>query len=123
MLVAVKMPHTEFEVRGDNVPQDVIEFFRKRFGADNVVVDEDEYVDVDDIPEFREFKANLTPGKVIRFHRKTLKKLTQAQLAAMVGCDKMTISRMERDVQPVGKKTALRLSKVLGVGVGLLLKE
>ena len=123
MLVAVRMPHTELEVRGDRVPQDVIDFFRNRFGADNVTVDKDEYVDVDDIPEFREYKDSLTPGKVIRFHRKNLKKLTQAQLAEKVGCDKMTISRMERDVQPVGKKTALRLSKVLGVGVGLLLEE
>lgn len=47
-------------------------------------VDGKEYISIDDLPEFREFKAEEISGKVIRFYRKMLK-LTQAQLAEKVG--------------------------------------
>ena len=120
MLVAVRTPRIEFVVKGTTVPDDVIDFFRKKFGDKNVSVDDEEYILAEDMPEFRQFKAEETPGKTIRFYRKMMG-LTQAQLAEKVGCDKMTVSRMERDVQPVGKKTALRMSRLFHISVGRLI--
>ena len=124
MLVAVRTPRIEFEVKGTTVPDDVIDFFRKKFGDKNVSVDDEEYILAEDMPEFRQFKAEETPGKTIRFYRKMMG-LTQAQLGQRLGVtdksDKMTVSRMERDVQPVGKKTALRMSRLFHISVGRLI--
>ena len=82
MLVAVRTPRIEFEVKGTTVPDDVIDFFRKKFGDKNVSVDDEEYILAEDMPEFRQFKAEETPGKTIRFYRKMMG-LTQAQLDAL----------------------------------------
>ena len=68
MLVAVRTPRIEFEVKGTTVPDDVIDFFRKKFGDKNVSVDDEEYILAEDMPEFRQFKAEETPGKTIRFY-------------------------------------------------------
>lgn len=55
-------------------------------------------------------------GKVIRFYRKMLK-LTQRE----GGCDKLASSRMERDVQLVGRKTAFKMSRMFRISVGNLI--
>lgn len=41
--------------------------------------------------------------------------LTQAQLAALVGIPQRHVSEMEQDKRPIGKETAQRLGKALGV--------
>ena len=110
MLVVVNQPHTEgFKVEG-NIPVSVIDYLKKSFGSENVDY-EDEYVNVEDLDWYKEFKANETPGSNLKFYR-TRDNLTQAQLAQRLGTTRQDISGMERGNRPISKKTAKELASI-----------
>lgn len=110
MLVVVSQPHTEgFRMEG-NIPASVINYLKKSFGPENVDY-EDEYVNVEDLDWFKEFKANETPGGNLKFYR-TRDNLTQAQLAEKLGTTRQNVSGMERNSRPISKKTAKELANL-----------
>ena len=110
MLVVVNQPHTEgFKMEG-NIPVFVINYLKKSFGSENVNF-EDEYVNVEDLDWYKEFKANETPGDNLKFYR-TRDNLTQAQLAEKLGTTRQDVSGMERNCRPISKKTAKELASL-----------
>ena len=110
MLVVVNQPRSNsFRVEG-NIPASVIDYLKKNFGPENIDY-EDEYVDVEDLDWFKEFKANETPGGNLRFYR-TRDNLTQIQLAEKLGTTRQDISGMERGTRPISKKTAKELAVI-----------
>ncbi len=110
MLVAVNQPHTKgFRVEGD-IPVSLLEYLKKNFGSDNVTY-EDEYVNVEDLDWFKEFKENETPGGNLRFYR-TRDNLTQSELADKLGTTRQDVSGMERNCRPISKKRAKELASI-----------
>ncbi len=72
---------------------------------------DDEYVDVESLDWFREFKANETPGGNLRFYR-TRDNLTQTQLAQKLGTTRQDVSEMERGIRPISRETAKELAAI-----------
>jgi len=71
----------------------------------------DEYINVEALDWFKEFKANETPGGNLKFYR-TRDNLTQAQLAEKLGTTRQDVSGMERNSRPIRKKTAEELANL-----------
>ena len=72
---------------------------------------EGEYVDVESLDWFREFKANETSGGNLRFYR-TRDNLTQIQLAQKLGTTRQDVSEMECGTRPISRKTAKELAAI-----------
>lgn len=60
------------------------------------------------------------PGKLLKARRRK-RKMSQAELAALVHCDDSMISKYENGDRVPGLRTALRLEQVIGVKASLWL--
>lgn len=110
MLVHVSLLHTEgFRIEG-TVPQNVIDYLKSEFGQLNVTVEsEDDLVNPFETDWFKESMDRLTPGSNLKFYRKQ-SKMTQQDLAYVLGTTKQAISAMEHDVRAISKKKAKALA-------------
>ena len=114
MLAVVKTPLTDFSVKGNPIPADLLDDLRKKYGPANVVIDDsNDWIDVQDTDCYKEMQADYTPGAMLRFCRQE-EHWTQKELAEKLGIDKHVISEMERGVRPVSLKMARALGKVFG---------
>ena len=93
-----------------NIPLSIIVYLKKNYGSENVTC-EDDYVNVEDLDWFKEFKANETPGGNLKFYRKR-DNLTQKELAEKLCTTRQDISGMERGTRPISKKTAKELASL-----------
>jgi DNA-binding XRE family transcriptional regulator len=101
------------------IPEKYLTLLKNDFGS-NAVVKEDEdttLVPVTGMDWYKEMKAEETPGDTLRFYRK-LHKMTQRELAEKLEVSKQKISNMERNLKPVSRKTAYRLSEIFGIKPG-----
>ena len=116
MLAVVKMPHTknQFEVRGD-IPESVLKFLRKRYGAGVTVVDDDEeLVDIRDTKWYQTHQSQATPGTSLRTYRRR-DKLSQAELGKLLGgLSVQKISDMEHGRRGISKEMTKKLAAVFG---------
>jgi DNA-binding XRE family transcriptional regulator len=122
MLAVVKVPHTKkaaFKVIG-KIDKETIRYLNKRFGVDNVDLDE-EVIDVGESEWFKSISKKITPGTVVRTYRENLK-LTQQQLADKAGVSKAShISDIENGRRQISKTLVKKFSAVFGIAPELLL--
>lgn len=115
MLVAVRKPPIEFDIRG-NIPEKFISGLRKEYGDANVKVERDDMVNAMDMEWFKDLENEDTPGKNLRFYRK-LAGMTQPELAKKLGTSKQFISDMENERKTISRKTAKELAFLFDVSV------
>ena len=115
MLVAVRKPPIEFNITG-TIPKSLISGLVREYGADNVRVESDDYVNAMEMEWFKNLECEDTPGKNMRFYRK-LAGMTQQVLAERLGATKQFVSDMENGRKPISKATAKKLAKIFDVSV------
>ena len=119
MLVHVKEPRTEIEIRGAQ-PMRIVEALKQHFelelqhgdGQDN------DLIPLDQSRWFQE--TQVTQGESLHIYRKNAH-LTLQQLSDKTDIAKSHISAMEHDRRPVGRLTAKRLAAALGCDYRALL--
>jgi len=80
---------------------------------DRMVIDDDEeYVDVNEVPWIQKEIESLTPGKRLKIYRSN-RGMSLGVLAEMSGIPKGNLSKMEHDTRAIGKLTAMKLSQAL----------
>ncbi|MBR2282630.1 MAG: helix-turn-helix transcriptional regulator [Spirochaetales bacterium] len=122
MLAVVKMPHTDLSIRGEYIPEDLLEELRIKYGVSNVMVSDDEWIDVRETDWYRKMQQDFTPSVMLRFCRQE-EHWTQKTLAEKLGIDKHVVSEMERGVRPISLKMARALGKVFGYSYKNFLPE
>lgn len=83
---------------------------KKSFSLNNVT-NKDDYVNVEDLDWFKEFKMNETPGANLRFCH-TRDNLTQSELVDKLGTTRQDVSGMERNCRPISTKRAKELASI-----------
>ncbi len=114
MVATVKRPH--FEMRG-NVPKEILDFAKKHYGAESVVIVEDkadELISIRDSAWAKRREANRNPGRMLKTYR-NMRGLTQAALAEQVGGLANHISAMENGKRAISKAMALKLAEFFDV--------
>ncbi len=115
MLVAVRKPSVEFDITGD-VPEHLLLWLIKEYGADNVKVERDDLVNAMEMEWFRNLDGEDTPGKNMRFYRK-LAGMSQMMLAEKLSVTKQFVSDMENERKPISKEAARKLAGLFNVSV------
>ena len=75
---------------------------------------EDDMMNVEDMEWYKEEAADDSPGKALRFYR-SLKGLSQPELAEMLGISRQSISDLENDRKPISRIMAKELSGIFNV--------
>lgn len=118
MLAVVKKLHsnkTLFEIRGD-IPSDVMDYLKEKFGQDiKVVEDDEELVNIFDTRWYKEISRSTTPGEVMRIYRENFG-LSQTALGKKLGkFTRQKISDMENGKRSISKEVAIKLSRIFEV--------
>ncbi|MBF9018889.1 MULTISPECIES: hypothetical protein [unclassified Oceanispirochaeta] len=79
MLVHVKTPHTEIEIKGD-VSDKILEVLQSEYG-EKLEIQKDEYSDPFETARYNEIKESLTPGDYLKTDREN-KGITQNELVS-----------------------------------------
>jgi ribosome-binding protein aMBF1 (putative translation factor) len=115
MQVAVRTPHTEFVIDGSGIPKDFIDDIRKRFGKDNVTLDNEDEKDIFKTDWFKNFGNGYTPAVALKTNRKSIRGWTQKELAEKLNIPVQYVSNMETGIRPISVKMADKLGKVFGI--------
>ena len=121
MLAVVKKRRTNrrlFEIKGE-IPKNVIEYFRQKYGRFFEIIEENEneLIDIFETDWFKKVNQSTNPGESIRIYRRN-KGLTQAELGKRLGnYTKQHISDMEHSRRSISKEVAKKLSKIFNVPV------
>ena len=112
MQAAVKTPHTEIRINGE-VPKRILDVLREEYGQALQIDQEDnELVDVFETDWYKETRARMTPGDVMRIYREN-HRLTQAALGVKLGgIPRQHISNMERGLRPISLAMAKKLATI-----------
>ncbi len=112
MLVHVKTPLIELEVKGD-VYQPLMDLLKKDFGESlEIIEDDEEFIDIADTDWYKE--TSVSPGDMVRIHRINIG-LTQAQLGNKLGKkSKQYVSDIEKGRRQINIKLAKVLGEILG---------
>jgi DNA-binding XRE family transcriptional regulator len=105
----------------------LVSFLRFNYGevkiirsSDSIESDSDtDAMRVQDMDWYKEARAKMTPSGNLKLLRKN-RKLTQRALAEKSGIAATAISDMEHNRIPIGRKSAQKLSSVLGTSVSNL---
>ena len=108
MLVHVKTPLIELEVKGD-IYQPLMDLLKKDFGENlEIIEDDEEFIDIADTDWYK--KTVVNPGDMVRIHRVNIG-MTQAQLGNKIGNkSKQYVSDIEKGRRQIN----ITLAKVLG---------
>jgi ribosome-binding protein aMBF1 (putative translation factor) len=112
MLVHAKVPRIKVRLSGPGTAR-VVEAVRKVYPHIRVD-DDDELIDITKTEWFRKMEANHHPGITIRVYR-TNRGWTLAELAEKAWIAESHLSAMENRKRGVGKVSAMRLGKALGM--------
>ena len=120
MLAVVKKRRTKnalFEVKG-NIPLDVLDYLKNKFGKDiRIVKDDEELLNVFETQWYKEVKQTITPGETLRIHKENLG-ISQAELGKKIGkFTRQKISDMENGKRSISKEVAKTLSLIFEVPV------
>ena len=112
MLVHVKTPLIELEVKGDKY-QPLMDLLEKDFGESlEIIEDDEEFIDIADTDWYK--KTVVSPGDMVRIHRGNIG-LTQAQLGTKIGSkSKQYISDIEKGRRQINISMAKALGEALG---------
>ena len=110
MLVHVKTPHTEIDIKGE-VSEKLLKLLKSEYG-ENVDVSEEEYIDPFKSDWYRETKSQMTPGDVLRIDRENAD-LTQQELGAKLGkFSRQYISDLEHGRKNISLQVAKKLAVI-----------
>jgi len=108
MLVHVKTPHTEIDIKGE-VSEKILEVLRFEYG-ENLIIEKESYIDPFTTDWFREVKESLTPGDYLKTDREN-KELTQKDLGLKLGkFSRQYISDLENGRKNISLPVAKKLS-------------
>ena len=67
MQVVVKKPHISIDIRGDEIPENLIDVLKKDYGNDVEIINDpdEEYLNIEDTDWYNKMKKKMTPGKCI----------------------------------------------------------
>lgn len=120
MLAVVKKHRTKnalFEIKG-NIPPDVLDYLKNKFGKDIKIVKDDEgLLNVFETQWYKEVKNTTSPGETLRIYRENLG-ISQAELGKKIGkFTRQKISDMENGKRNISKEVAKTLSLIFEVPV------
>jgi DNA-binding XRE family transcriptional regulator len=109
--------NTLFEIKG-NIPSDVLDFLRNKFGRDvRVVKDDDELLNIFETGWYKEIRKVITPGETLKIYRENIG-LSQDALGKKLGkFTRQKISDMENGKRNISKEVAKKLSLIFDVPI------
>ena len=117
MLVHVKTPHTEINIKGD-VSEKILEVLRSEYG-EGLEVQNDTYIDPFETNWFNEVKESLSPGDYLKTDREN-KGITQNELGSEVGSfTRQYISDLEHGRKNISLSVAKKLASYFNRPVDL----
>lgn len=116
MQAVVKTPRIKIE--GRKIPEELIDFLRKKYGMVNVIVkEEEEMVEVTSSRWYKNIRKKISPGENIRIYRE-IHGWTQDELGTKLGnIPRQNISNMEKGRRPVSKEVAKKLAALFEVRI------
>jgi DNA-binding XRE family transcriptional regulator len=118
MLAVVKTHRTNLRISGF-IPSRVIRALRHEFGKKLTVIPDkkaNDFENVFDSEEYKEFKARVTPADYIRTYRENAG-LTQTELAEKLGVSRAYICDVEHGRRDISKQFAKQLAVFFKVSV------
>jgi DNA-binding XRE family transcriptional regulator len=122
MLVVVKTPHTELQIKGIVSPL-VLKVLKEEFGAALKIRDEssnNEVINVIDTDLYKKFKASVTPGDYVRIYREN-HSLSQTSLGEKLGVSRSYICDLEKGRRSISKAIAKKIAVLLHVPISRLI--
>lgn len=115
MQALVKTPRTDIRIRGE-IPPRLLDVLRNEYGSRLKISEEDdECVEVTETGWYKEMKAAISPGDVMRTYREN-QQMTQAQLGERLGgLPRQTVSSMERGRRAISLTTAKKLAAIFDI--------
>ena len=123
MQVRAEAPHIKVTVEGTQVPHRLMQAIKAEFTPEQIRVYEvhQDTVDFRETEWYRETKARITPGDVIRIYREN-RGWSRAKFGRLVGGFKRRhISAIEKGRRSVSIETARKLAEVLDINVHRIL--
>jgi DNA-binding XRE family transcriptional regulator len=117
MQALVKTPHIEINIKGNYIPDDIINILKNKYGKKLVISksEDDESTDVFQTEWFKETETKITPGDNIRIYRE-LHSLTQNDLGKILGgIPRQHISNMEKGLRGISKENAKKLAEYFNI--------
>ena len=84
------------------------------------LVNDEDLIDVSESNWYKKMSSTVKPGDSLRSLR-TMRKMKQTELAKKIGVEPRQISDIENGRAPIGKKMAMKISKVLDMDYRLFL--
>lgn len=111
MLVHVKTPRTEIEIKG-NVSDQLLNVLRNEFGKSLEVSDDDTLVDPFEADWFKDTKTQMTPGDYLKIDRENAE-ITQAELGNKLGAfSRQYVSDLENNRKNISLNVAKKLAEL-----------
>jgi len=108
MLVHVKTPHTEIEIKGE-ISKKVLEVLKFEYG-ENLIFEKETYIDPFTSDWFMEVKESLVPADYLKTDRENMG-LTQKELGLKIGnFSRQYISDLENGRKNISLTSARKLS-------------
>ena len=115
MQVHVRTPHTKIDIKG-KISKKLLKVLKEDYG-NNVVLDDDEYLNAKEMDWYKETKKNMIPNDYMRTYRKT-RGLTQTDLGRLLGgLSRQRISDIENNRRVINKEIAKKLSEIFNTSV------
>lgn len=117
MLVHVKTPRTEIEIKGE-ISDKLMKVLRNDFGENIDISDDDVLIDPTESSWFKETKAVMTPGDRLKIDRDNAS-WSQAELGKKIGSfSRQYISDLENSRKNISLKVAKKLAVLFDRSVG-----
>lgn len=111
MLVHVKTPHTEIDIKGE-ISDKIINVLKNEFGNDVEISDDDELIDVTQTEWFIETIKGMIPGDFLRIDRENAG-ISQTELGKKLGSfSRQYISDLEHGRKNISLKVAKKLAEI-----------
>jgi DNA-binding XRE family transcriptional regulator len=115
MQVHVKTLHTKIDING-KISKKLLKVLKEDFGQD-LIVENEEWVNAEEMDWYKKSKKNMTPGKYMKTYRET-RGLTQEKLGLMLGSlSRQKVSDIERDRRPLNKEVAKKLAEIFNTSI------
>lgn len=116
MLVHVKTPRTEIEIKGE-VSDRLMKALRNDFGNNIDISDDDILIDPTESAWFKESKAQMTPGDLLKIDRENAG-WSQTELGKKIGFfSRQYISDLENGRKNISLKVAKQLASIFNRSV------
>jgi antitoxin component HigA of HigAB toxin-antitoxin module len=115
MLVVVKKPH--IEIKGVEKPEKLISFLEKDYGKENVIIDEEDWINITETEWYKKTKASMGPKDHMKAYRHSRGWSQDELVKRLGGFSRQRVSDIESGRRPITLEVAKKLVEIFGVSI------